>query len=146
MATLTGNNGAISINGIAVLAVRNFTIDMTSDTIETTTMSGAGSPVRTYVKGLSSFSGSADVYFDAADFDTNETTFNPTSGLVGAAGVAGKFYLNYASAGNDDVFQGSIIITGYSVNSSMDGMVEGSISFQGTGTLAYSTGSSVTYP
>lgn len=143
MATLTGNNGAISINGISVLAVRNFTIEMSADTIETTTM---GTDVRTYVKGLSSFSGSADVYFDAADYDTNETTFNPTSGLVGAAGVAGKFYLSYDAAGNDDVFQGSIIITGYSVNSSMDGMVEGSISFQGTGAVAYSTGSSVVYP
>jgi predicted secreted protein len=145
MATLTGNNGAISIGGIAVLAVRNFTIDMTSDTIETTTMSAA-SDARTYVKGLSSFSGSADVYFDESDYDTNETTFNPTSGLVGAQGVAGKFYIDYAAAGNDDVFQGSIIVTGYSVNTSMDGMVEGSISFQGTGTLAYSSGSSVAYP
>jgi hypothetical protein len=143
MATLTGNNGAISINGIAVLAVRNFTIDMTSDTIETSTMQ---SDVRTYVKGMSSFSGSADVYFDDSDYDTNETTFNPTSGVVGAAGVTGKFYIDYAAAGNDDVFQGTIIITGYSVNSSMDGMVEGSISFQGSGALAYSTGSSVVYP
>lgn len=143
MATLTGNNGAISINGIAVLAVRNFAIDMTADTIETTVM---GTDVRTYVSGMSSFSGSADVYFDSTDYDTNETTFNPTSGLVGASGVAGKFYINYAAAGNDDVFQGTIIVTGYSVNSSMDGMVEGSISFQGTGTLVYSTGSSVAYP
>jgi predicted secreted protein len=143
MATLTGNNGAISINGIAVLAVRNFAIDMTADTIETTVM---GTDVRTYVSGMSSFSGSADVYFDSTDYDTNETTFNPTSGLVGASGVAGKFYINYAAAGNDDVFQGTIIVTGYSVNSSMDGMVEGSISFQGTGALTYSTGSSVSYP
>lgn len=143
MATITGNNGAISIGGIAVLAVRNFSIEMTADTIETTTMQ---TDVRTFVKGLSSFSGSADVYFDSADYDTNETTFNPTSGLVGAAGVAGKFYLSYEAAGNDDVFQGSLIITGYSVNSSMDGMVEGSISFQGTGAVAYSTGTSVAYP
>jgi hypothetical protein len=105
-----------------------------------------GTDVRTYVSGMSSFSGSADVYFDSTDYDTNETTFNPTSGLVGASGVAGKFYINYAAAGNDDVFQGTIIVTGYSVNSSMDGMVEGSISFQGTGALTYSTGSSVSYP
>ena len=143
MATITGNNGAVSINGVAVLAVRNFSIEATADTIETTTM---GVDVRTYVAGMSSFSGSADVYFDAADFDTNETTFNPTSGLVGAAGVAGKFYIDYAAAGNDSVFQGTIIVTGFTVNSTMDGMVEGSISFQGTGALTYSTGSSVAYP
>jgi hypothetical protein len=137
MATLTGNNGAITINSANVLSVRNFTIDVKADTIETTTM---GVDVRTYVAGLSAFSGSADVYFDATDYDTYESTFNPTAGLVGASGVAGKFYIesNYSST-SDYAFTGNIIVTGYSVKSSMDGMVEASISFQGTGATTYST-------
>ena len=144
MATLTGNNGAVSINGIAVLAVRNWSIEMTADTIETTTM---GTDVRTYLTGLSAFSGSADVYFDASDYDTNETTFNPTSGLVGASGVTGKFYVELDSSGTnvDKAFTGTIIVTGYTVNATMDGMVEGSISFQGTGAAAFSTANTV-YP
>jgi predicted secreted protein len=144
MATLTGNNGAISINGISVLAVRNFSIEMTADTIETTVM---GVDVRTYLSGMSSFSGSADVYFDSSDYDTNESTFNPTAGLVGASGVAGKFYvlLDAASTNVDQAFTGSIIVTGYTVTASMDGMVEASISFQGTGATTYSTGNTV-YP
>lgn len=137
MATLTGNNGAVSINGITVLAVRSFSIEMTRDTVETSTM---GTDVRTYISGLSSFSGSADVYFDASDYDTNESTFNPTAGLVGASGVALKLYLqeNYSST-SDYAFTGDIIVTGYTVNSSFDGMVEASISFQGTGAATYST-------
>ena len=137
MATLTGNNGAITLNGNNVAAVRNFSIEMTADTIETSVM---GTDVRTYVSGMSQFSGSADVYFDAADFDTYETTFNPTTGLVGAAGVAVKFYIeqNYAST-SDYAFTGNVIVTGYTVNSSLDGLVEASISFQGTGSAAYST-------
>jgi predicted secreted protein len=144
MATLTGNNGAISINGISVLAVRNFSIEMTADTIETTTM---GVDVRTYLTGMSSFSGSADVYFDSSDYDTNESTFNPTAGLVGASGVAGKFYVLLDAAGSnvDQAFTGSIIVTGYTVTASMDGMVEASISFQGTGATTYSTGNTA-YP
>jgi predicted secreted protein len=144
MATITGNDGAISINGKGVANVRNFTVDVKADTIETTTM---GVDVRTYVAGLSAFSGSADIYFDAADFDTDETTYNPTTGLVGAAGVAGKFYLakDYSTT-SDHVFTGNIIVTGYSVKSAMDGMVEASISFQGTGATTYSTGSNVVYP
>jgi predicted secreted protein len=144
MATITGNDGAVSVNGVGVANVRNFTIDVKADTIETTTM---GVDVRTYVAGLSSFSGSADIYFDTSDFDTYETSFNPTAGLVGASGVAGKFYIakDYSST-SDHVFQGSIIVTGYSVKSAMDGMVEASISFQGTGATTYSTGSNVTYP
>lgn len=137
MAVLTGNNGAISINGATVLAVRNFSVEMSADTIETTVM---GTDVRTYVSGLSQFSGSADVYFDASDFDTNESTFNPTAGLVGASGVAGKFYIqeNYSST-SDYAFTGNLIVTGYTVNSSFDGMVEASITFQGTGAATYST-------
>ena len=137
MATITGNNGAVTLNGNSVAAVRNFSVEMTADTIETTTM---GVDVRTYLTGLSSFSGSADVYFDAADFDTYETSFNPTAGLVGASGVAVKLYIaeNYAST-SDYAFTGNVIVTGYTVNSSMDGMVEASISFQGTGATTYST-------
>lgn len=137
MATLTGNNGAVSINSVNVASVRNFSIEMAADTVETTTM---GTDVRTYITGLSQFSGSADIYFDASDFDTYESTFNPTAGLVGASGVAVKLYLaeNYSST-SDYAFTGNVIVTGYTVNSSFDGMVEASISFQGTGATAYST-------
>jgi hypothetical protein len=148
MAILTGNNGAISINGIAVLAVRSFSIEMTRDTIETSVM---GTDVRTFLTGLSSFSGSADVYFDpdtaVTGFDAAETTFNPTAGLVGASGVAGKFYIELDASGTnvDQAFTGTIIVTGYTVNSSMDGMVEASISFQGSGAATYST-TNIVYP
>jgi len=141
MATLTGNNGAITLyTGAAytsIAAVRNFSVEMTADTIETTVM---GTDVRTYLTGMSSFSGSADIYFDAADFDTYESSFNPTAGLVGVAGVGVKFYIqeNYSST-SDYAFTGNVIVTGYTVNSSMDGMVEASISFQGTGATTYST-------
>ena len=139
MATLTGNDGAISINSQAVACVRNFSIDMTADTIETTCM---GVDARTYVKGLSQFSGTADIYFDPSEFDGAESTFNPTAGLVGAAAVAGKFYVKQ-DASNDIAFTGNIIVTGYTVNSAMDGMVEASISFQGTGGTTFSTSGNV---
>lgn len=138
MATLTGNNGAVTINSINIAAVRNFSIEMTSDTIETTVM---GTDTRTYLEGLSQFSGSADIYFDPSEFDSGESTFNPTAGFVGSAGVVGlKLYLesNYSST-SDYAFTGNIIVTGYTVNSSMDGMVEASISFQGTGGTTFST-------
>lgn len=140
MAVLTGNNGAIIINGITLAAVRNFSIETTRDTIETTTM---GKDVRTYLGGMASFSGSADIYFDPTEFDSGETTFNPTTGTVGTGVVtAAKFYLAKEPSGSTSVvFTGDIVITGYSVTSSMDGLVEASISFQGTGSggAAFST-------
>ncbi|CAB5224082.1 hypothetical protein UFOVP389_34 [uncultured Caudovirales phage] len=139
MATLTGNNGGVSVGGTTVAAVRNFSVEITADTIETTVM---GTDARTYIKGLSSFSGSADIYFDPSEFDGAETVFNPTATNVGASAgvVAVKFYLenNYSST-SDYAFTGDVIVTGYTVNSSMDGMVEASISFQGTAGTTFST-------
>lgn len=136
MAILAGNDGAITVGSTAVAAVRSFSIEMTADTIEDTVM---GDDTRQYVKGLSTFSGSADVYFDDSQFDSAETTLNPTaSATVGASPIAFKGYLDQ-DATNDIVFQGNIIVTGYTVNSSFDGMVEASISFQGTGGTTFST-------
>ena len=136
MAILTGNDGAITVNSQAVACVRSFSVEMTADTIENTCM---GNDTRRYVKGLSAFSGTADIYFDPAEFDSAETTFNPTaSATVGASPVAVKFYIDQ-DATNDIVFSGNVIVTGYTVNSSMDGMVEASISFQGSGDVALTT-------
>ena len=134
MATLTGNDGAITIDGDVVSAVRNFSIDITADTIETSVM---GTDARTYVKGMSSFSGSADVYFDPENFSGN-VAFNPTAGTVGEATIAGKFYIDQDASNDIVFFANAMIVTGYSVSSSMDGMVEASISFQGSGASGFS--------
>jgi hypothetical protein len=121
-----------------VAAVRSFSVEMTADTIERSVM---GNDTRQYVKGMSTFSGSADIYFDPSEFDGAETTFNPTTGgtsSVGSAPIGVKFYIDQ-NATNDIVFAGDVIVTGYTVNSSFDGMVEASISFQGTGSVALTT-------
>lgn len=138
MAILTGNNGVVKIDNAsgtptAVAAVRNFSVELTADTIETSTMS---TDVRTYVKGMSSWSGSADIYFDPANYTGGANVIaalNPTSGVVGASTVTVELYLSDTS----NKFAGEAIITGYTVNSTMDGMVEASISFQGSGACAF---------
>jgi len=138
MATLTGNDGSVIIDSTTLAAVRNWSVDVTSDTIEFTTMKDSS---RQYVKGMSSYTGSADIYFDSTEFAA-DNVFNPTNGTVGTAGVAAKLYLDEDAANDVLIFANSIIVTGYSVTSSMDGMVEASISFQGNGAIGYSnTGS-----
>jgi hypothetical protein len=135
MATLHGNDGAIIIDGTTLAAVRNFSIESTADTIETTVM---GNDARTYLKGMSTFSGSADIYFDDSQFASN--VFNPanSTGTVGQNSVAGKFYLDQDANDDKIIWANSMIVTGFTINSSMDGMVEGSLSFQGSGALGYS--------
>jgi hypothetical protein len=134
MATLVGNDGQVTIAGQAVVSTRNFSVDMTSDTIETTTM---GVDVRTYVKGMSSWSGSADIYFDTADYNANTIITSTSLAAIGSAPIGVKFYLDQDAAA-DVVLYGNGIITGYSVSSSMDGLVEATISFQGSGPIKYS--------
>lgn len=139
MAVLTGNNGVVKLDAsvggsVATIAnVRNFSVEMTRDTIETSTM---GVDVRTYVNGMSSWSGSADIYFDAASSTGTIAThavLNPTSGTVGQGTLSVELYLNDTAA----KFAGEVIITGFTVNSSFDGLVEASISFQGSGAATY---------
>lgn len=138
MAILTGNNGVVKIDNAsgtptAVASVRNFTVEVTSDTIESTTM---GVDVRTYLKGLSSWSGSADVYFDPANYTGGASVIaalNPTGINVGSSPITVELYL----ADTANKFAGECIITGFTVNSSMDGMVEASISFQGSGAVTF---------
>lgn len=139
MAILTGNNGVVKLDAsvggavATIAAVRNFSIELTRDTIETSTM---GVDVRTYLNGMSSWSGSADIYFDpAASTGTIAThaVLNPTSGTVGQATLTVELYL----ADTAGKFSGEVIITGFTVNSTMDGMVEASISFQGSGACTY---------
>jgi predicted secreted protein len=139
MAILTGNNGVVKLDAsvggtvAAIAAVRTFSVELTRDTIETSTMT---TDVRTFVTGLSSWSGNADIYFDpAASTGTIAThaVLNPTSGTVGQATLTVELYLN-DTAGK---FSGEVIITGFTVNSSMDGMVEASISFQGSGPCTF---------
>ena len=66
MATLTGNDGSVIIDSTTLAAVRNWSVDVTSDTIEFTTMKDNS---RQYVKGMSSYTGSADIYFDSQVYD-----------------------------------------------------------------------------
>jgi len=136
MALITGNDGSLVVGSTTIAALRNFTVEYKKDTIETTTM---GFDAKTYIDGLSSWSGSADIYFDptvdgAASTSTNGV-FALTSSTVGASPVVAKFYVYQAASGDDYAYSGNCIVTGYSVKSKHDGLVEGSITFQGSGAL-----------
>ena len=139
MAILTGNNGNIKLDAsvggsvATIAAVRNFSVELTRDTIETTTM---GVDVRTYFTGLSSWSGSADIYFDPVASTGHlavHSVLNPTSGTVGQSTLTFEGYMADAAG----KFSGEVIITGFTVNATMDGMVEASISFQGSGACTF---------
>ena len=128
MATFSGSDGVILVGTDQVAEVRSYSIDETMDTLEDTSM---GDSARTYKTSLKSFSGSADVFFDDTD----------TSGQ-GALTVGTSATLNIQMEGNttgDHKLRGTVLVTGRTITGSFDGLVEASITFQGTGALTEGT-------
>lgn len=132
----TGESGVVKFSDTAssvaaVASVRNFTIDQETDAIESTVM-GAGN--RSYLPGLRQFSGTMDVFFRD---DTNggagqEALFNAAKSTQSTS-TAIELYPSGETTGIK--LSGNVIITGHSITSNFDGMVEASITFQGDGAL-----------
>jgi len=136
MTSYVGNAGVVQIDDDAgspqtVAEVRSYSIEQTSDTIEKTVM---GNGTRQYVKGIATFSGTADVYWDPTHFTTVDA--NPTVGTVGATNKV--VTLRIYPQGTGSSWSGEVVVTGYTVNGTFDGMIEASISFQGTGAVSWS--------
>lgn len=128
MAVHKGSEGTVKVGSNAIAEIRSYSIEETGDTIETSTM---GDTARTYVPSLTSWSGSVDVYFDETD----------TTGQ-GALTAGAEIVLNVYPEGDDSgdtYYTGSAIVTGVTKNASFDGLVEASISVQGTGALTSTT-------
>lgn len=128
MATHAGSEGTVKVGSNAIAEIRSFSIEETADTLEDTTM---GDTARTYKSSLTSFSGSVDVLWDETD-----------SSGQGALTIGAEVTLNLypeGDAASDTYLTGSAIVTGRSISSSYDGLVEMSITVQGNGALTTTT-------
>jgi len=128
MATHKGSEGLIKVGSATVAEVKSYSLEESADTIETTKM---GDAARTYLPSLTSFSGSIDCFWDETD----------TSGQVAlavGASVTLVFYPEGADSG-DTYYSGTALVTGKTITGSFDGMVEASISVQGTGAITTTT-------
>ena len=122
-----GSEGTVHVGTDAVAEIRSYSVEETADTLETTSM---GDAARTHLASLTSFSGSIDVYWDEAD--TAQTA------LTVGTSVTIKFYPE-GTASASKYYSGEAIVTGVSRSASFDGLVEASISVQGTGVLTLAT-------
>lgn len=127
MATHTGSEGTIKIGTDVLGELRSFSLESTAETIEDTSM---GDSARTYKVGLTAFTGTASVFFDETDT------------AQGTVDAGTEITLNVYPEGDtsgDTYYSGAAIVTGRTINSSFDGMVEMELSFQGSGALTEST-------
>ena len=128
MATHTGSEGTVKVGSDAIAEIRSFSIEETADTLEDTSM---GDTARTYKSSLTNYTGSIDVLWDEED----------TAGQ-GSLTIGAEVELNLYPEGDTSggtYYSGNAIVTGRTINSSYDGLVEMSISVQGNGALTETT-------
>lgn len=128
MASHIGRDGVVKVGASVVAEVKSFSIEESADTVETTKMTDTA---RTHAITLTSFSGSLDCFWD-------ETDTAGQGALTVGASVSLALYPEGESVGST-YYSGTALVTGVSRTASFDGMVEASISVQGTGALSAAT-------
>ena len=130
MATHTGSEGTVRVGINAIAEIRSYSVEETADTVEDTAM---GDPYRTFKTTLKGWSGSVDVFWD-------ETDTNGQVAMTVGTEVTINFFPEGATAGQTEkYYSGTAIVTGRTVTGSFDGMVEATITLQGTGALSLLT-------
>lgn len=127
MATHTGSEGTVKIGSDTLAEIRSYTLESTGEVIEDTSM---GDSARSYKAGLTTFTGSLEVFFDETD--------TAQGNLDAGSSVTLEVYPEGATAG-DTYYTGTAIVTGRTVTASFDGMVEMSVTVQGSGGLTETT-------
>tara|TARA_B100000424_G_scaffold240431_1_gene207816 strand:- start:400 stop:786 length:387 start_codon:yes stop_codon:yes gene_type:complete len=127
MATHHGKEGVVKAGGTGIGELTGFTLETTADVVEDTQLSDS---TKSFLAGRSSFSGTLEMSYDETD--------SPQQTLT--AGTSISFVLGAEGDGSgDEIFSGSGIITGMSVNVGLDAITTRSVTFQGTGTLTRGT-------
>tara|TARA_R100001086_G_scaffold213717_2_gene129687 strand:+ start:513 stop:899 length:387 start_codon:yes stop_codon:yes gene_type:complete len=127
MATHSGSEGTVFIGGNELAEIRTFTLNVTGDVIEDTSM---GDSFRSYKAGLGQFTVSFECFFDETDAAQNSLDVGST--------VTVELYPE-GNASGDIKLSGSVIVTGKTVTSTFDGMVEHAFEAQGSGGITEST-------
>ena len=127
MATHNASQGLIKVGTDTLGELKSFSFSETAGTIETSSLT---STAKTFAVGQTSFSGSAEAYWDNGDTSQNA--------LSNGAVVELHFYPQGATSG-DKFRTGTCIVSEVSTSLSTEGMVEASFSFTGSGVLSEAT-------
>lgn len=135
----SGSQGIVYMGSTAVASIRSFSFEETQETIDATTMNTAGAAFRSNKATFKSWSATIDVFWsveESVGVDTTET--NPTL-QPGATEYTFHFWPTGDSA-NELGYTGTGLVTGRTISTSVDGMVEASITVLGTGPITTENG------
>ena len=138
-----GSEGVVLIDGTAVASIRSFSLEETQETIDATTMNVSGVPFRTNKATFKSWSGTVDVFWTVDDAEADDVehggTYNAGDdsnhfGILqpGSTEVTMTFYPAGNGTAGDLGYVANCLITSRTISSSVDGMVEATISVLGT--------------
>lgn len=127
MANHLGREGTVRISSTTIGELRNYSLAHSADTVEDSVI---GDIYRTRKGTMRTWSVSGDLYWD--ELDAGQLT------LTVGSSVTVNLYPEGAAVGSY-YYTGGGIVTKFDVSASFDGMVEGSISIEGNGTLATAT-------
>ena len=127
MATHHGKEGVVTVGGTAVGELTSFTLETTGDVVEDTALTDA---TKSFVTGRTSFSGTLEMHFD--ETDAKQET------LLAGASIS-FIVLPEGNSSGDASYTGTGIVTGMSINNTMDAIVSRTVTFQGTGALTVGT-------
>ena len=125
---ITGHSGSVTVASGSMGNAKAWSLDVAQETVDITDFDSSGWKESTAT--LNSWSGSITAIFDASG--TAEGALQ--TGLTGGSSVALELQLG-AGAGSYDVYSGNAIITGQSITNDVNGIVEATFSFEGTGAL-----------
>ena len=127
MATHFGKEGVVTAGGTGIGELTGYTLETTADVVEDTQLSDS---TKSFVSGRTSFSGTLEMSYDETDSPQQTLTAGTTIAFILAP---------EGNSSGDETFTGSGIVTGMSVNVSLDGITTRSVTFQGTGALTRGT-------
>ncbi len=127
MATHHGKEGVVTVGGTGVGELTGFTLETTGDVVEDTALTDS---TKSFVAGRTSFSGTLEMHYDETD--------SPQQTLTAGSSIS-FILLPEGNTSGDEKFSGTGVITGMSVNNTMDAIVSRTVTFQGTGALTVGT-------
>ena len=128
MSNHKGSEGTVKIGANAIAEIKSWSLNESAAIIDDTNI---GDTARTKQSGTTEWSGSVDCFWD-------ETDTNGQVSMTAGASVTLNLYPEGATGG-DTYYTGTALITGISRSAGVDGMVEVSFTFEGTGALSETT-------
>lgn len=135
----SGSQGIVYVGSVAVASIRSFSLEETQETIDATTMNTAGAAFRNNKATFQSWSATIDVFWSVEeDGATNATETNAT-----LAPGASEYTFHFWPSGDDQYelgYTGNGIVTGRTISTSVDGMIEASVTVLGTSAITTENG------